>query len=355
MAETGLNNAQITGLLGTTTANLLSSYNQISQAQLASAAAGLQAGSLIANANLQIGSSILNANFQSNSSIANARFQEGAAIANAELAAGRGLAQADLLASDLRTSALLATTQTGIESDLQLILREQQAQDLEYQSQRQEINADIIGTQIELSRGEGEARKKEILRTLNKSDVNLTMMAVAQGRSGATVANLREQGRANADIDIELSKLAGEVQRAGLAIEQAGFRADSKISALASQSTEAASILEQQSAQFEIDYLNNSATQKINFIQSSSAAEAEFGKMLALTEGNRYVEAATTQAAYNLEITKLQNDYTRESSLLTAQTIKSQAKAAKNVAIVSGITGAVSSLGTTYSTYKAIA
>ena len=138
-------------------------------------------------------------------------------------------------------------------------------------------------------------------------------------------------------------------------IEQAGFIADSKISALASQSVEATSNLEQLSAQMQVDYVNKTSGQQIDFIQASAAAEAEFGKQIALTEGSRFMEAAQTQADYQKEITLLQTNYTKESSLLTAQTMKTQADIAGKVAITSGITGAVASLGTSYATYKAIA
>jgi len=356
MAEgKGLNSLQLAGLLGTTTSGLLSASNIYTQGQFGKLGANIQAGGILANSNLQIGSSISNADLQISSSLANAKFQEGAALANANLEASRGLTSADLLVSELNATTLLRTTQTGIESDLQKILRAQQAQDLEYQSDRLELDADIIGTQIELSKAAASEKEKQLLRSLNKSEVNTVLAAVAQGRSGATVSNLRAQDRARADREVELAKETGRVEQANLSIQAQQALGDSKVASLASRSVEAVSAFEQSSAQIQIDYLNTTTNAKTSFIKDSAAAEAVFGKTLALNEAKRFTEATQTQADYLKEITALQTNYTKESSVLNAQTIKTQAQAAAKIATVSALTGAITSVASGYSQYKVIA
>lgn len=350
----GLNTLQLAGLLGTTTANILASSNTYQQGQFGVAGAEIQAGSILANAELQIGSNIANANLQISSSMANAKYQAAAALANAEMEAGRGLASADILVSDLESSALLSTTQTLIDSELQQILRRQQSDDFLYQSQRQELNGEIIGTQIELSKAAGQAEQKEIMRNLNKTDVNSVLMAVAQGRTGATINNLMAQDRARADRDIEFSKNNRLIEQANLTIQQQQALGDSKIAALSSQSVDATSKLEQQSAQIQNKFITRTTESQVDFIKKSATAEAEFGKQLALTEGNRFMEATQSKANYLNEITKLQTDYTKESSILSAQTIKSQAKIAGEISTASAISGAVSSVATSLLKYKAI-
>lgn len=167
---------------------------------------------------------------------------------------GMQVAQANIQAGAMDSTGILSSAQTMIESDLNQILREAEQADLMYQSQVQQIGAEQIATQIEMVRAKGSYDESKMLKNLNKSESTVVMQAIAQGRSGATIENIRRQNRAEADRDIKAAKSLMKMDIAQLTAEEAKALAGSKISVLAAQSSKATAVFEKKVAESTAKY-----------------------------------------------------------------------------------------------------
>ena len=239
--SSGLNTYQLAGLIGTATSQVMSATSSYSQASSNAAGLSLQAGMDVAGATM-------------------------------------------------------STTQMGIDAALQKIMREQEQADLTYQSQRQEISAELVEAQKSMVQAEAEAQQTELLRTLNKSDTNIVMSAVAQNRTGATVENLRAQQRYRADQEIGLINSVLTGKEAELNASQADLIAQSKISSLTAQSSKAVSAYEQESAKIGAEYTTKSAASMAAYKRSAASAQMKSANTQLV--GSLLSSAASSYASY---------------------------------------------------------
>ena len=193
----------------------------------------------------------------------------------------------------------MAASQMGIDAALQKIMREQEQADLTYQSQRQEIGADLVNAQKDMVQAEANAQHTELLRTLNKTDTNMVMTGVAQNRSGsATIENLRNQQRYRADQEIELINSVLKGKNAELNTSQADLLAQSKIASLSAESSASRSIYEQESAKIGAEYTKKSAAvtaklAKSNAARAMKSANINLGLSVLSAAGSMYGGIAT--------------------------------------------------------------
>lgn len=185
-------------------------------------------------------------------------------------AASRQYAASTISAGASEAEAVMTAGQIDINSMWQTVAREQEQADYLYQSERSKIDADLLRVQSELVSAEGQRQQKELLQSFNKSDVNIIMKAVAQGRSGATVENLRAHQRNEANRSIEIAKSITAGKKAELSAAESEALMQSKLGTLASMSSAQMSAYEQRSAASSSLFTKKSAKKMADYQRRSA-------------------------------------------------------------------------------------